>query len=393
MGGRDLISDMRSGLNFTFTEEQEMERQALRETLGKSCPPDYVRHCDEEKRPPREAFDSLVQAGWLGLGIPAEYDGQGGSFVDIAIFLEETGHAMVDLGLWFFRVLTYGGQAVLDSGTEEQKRFFLPKVARGELCTCFALTEPESGSDAASITTKAVLDGDDYVINGRKMFCSGLTVSDRVLVATRTDPDLPKHKGISLFLVDTKAAGLTYSVIDVLGHRSVSTTAVFFDDVRTPRSSLLGELNGGWPLLGRYLELERLCLSAVRTGGAAAALEEALAWAKNRHQFGQPIGKFQAVSHKLAEMAVQVEISRMLVYRYAWLLSHGLATRSDAAILKLYASEAYKSVADLGMQVMAGYGYSMESGMQRHYRDARLGTIGGGTSEIQKNIIAKELGL
>jgi alkylation response protein AidB-like acyl-CoA dehydrogenase len=173
----------------------------------------------------------------------------------------------------------------------------------------------------------------------------------------------------------------------------VPTTAVFFDNVRTPSSSLLGPLNGGWPLLGKYLEWERLCLSAARTGAAAAALEEALEWAKQRHQFGQPIGKFQAVSHKLADMAVQVEISHLLVYRYAWRLSNGLASRKDAAILKLFASEAYKTVADLGMQVMGGYGYSMENAMQRHYRDARLGTIGAGTSEIQRNIIARELGL
>jgi acyl-CoA dehydrogenase len=382
-----------TGLDFRFTAQQDAQRHALRQTLTKVCPPDYARRCDEEQHPPREAFDAIASAGWLGLGIPAEYGGQEGNYVDIAVLLEEVGRAMVDLSLWLFRAITYGGLCVLDSGTAAQKAFFLPKVARGEISTCFALTEPNSGSDAASLATHAVIEGDEFVINGSKMFCSGLPVSEYVLVVARTDRDLPKHQGISLFMVDTASAGLTYSNVQVLGHRSVPTTAVFFDNVRTPSSSLLGPLNGGWPLLGKYLEWERLCLSAARAGAAAAALEEALEWAKQRHQFGQPIGKFQAVSHKLADMAVQVEISHLLVYRYAWRLSNGLASRKDAAILKLFASEAYKTVADLGMQVMGGYGYSMENAMQRHYRDARLGTIGAGTSEIQRNIIARELGL
>jgi acyl-CoA dehydrogenase len=382
-----------TGPSFELGEERELTRRAIRELLLKCCPPDYARRCDEHRTPPREAFAALAAQGWLGLGIPEAYGGQGGDLLDVAVFLEEAGRAMVDLGLWLFRVMTYGGQAVLEAGTEEQKRFFLPRVAAGELHTCFALTEPDSGSDAAALATRAARVGDEYVIRGRKMFCSGLTVSDYVLLAARTDPSLPKHRGISLFLVRTTSPGLSYDVLDMLGHRSVATTLVYLDDVRTPASSMLGEPNRGWELLGKCLELERLCLSAVRTGGAAAALDEALAWAKARRQFGQPIGKFQAVSHKLAEMAAQVEISRVLVHRYAWLKGEGKATRMDAAILKLQTAEAYKSVADLGMQVMGGYGYSMESAMQRHYRDARLGTIGGGTSEIQKNIIARELGL
>ena len=380
-------------LDFSFTEEQELQRKVLRETLARICPPEYARRCDEQKTPPVEAFRALAEAGWLGLGMPTEHGGQGGDQIDIAILLEETGRAMVDLALWVFRALVYGGQAVLDSGTQEQREHFLPRVARGEISTAFALTEPDSGSDAAALKTTAQRVGDDYVINGRKMFCSGFTVSDYVLLAARTDPNSSKHLGISLFLVDTKAAGLTHQVIDVLGHRSVATTALFLDDVRTPASSMLGPLNQGWALLGRYLEWERLCLSAARTGGAQAALEEALAWARQREQFGRPIGKFQAVSHKLADMSVRVDISRLLVYRYAWMLSQGQAGHREAATVKLYAAESYKEVADLGLQVMGGYGYSMDSAMQRHFRDARLGTIGGGTSEIQRNIIARELGL
>ena len=380
-------------MEFGLSEQQTLQRQALREMLQRVCPAEYARRCDDEKRPPREAFDALADAGWLGLGIPEAHGGQGGTTLDVAIMLEEVGRAMVDLALWVFRAMVYGGQAILHAGTDEQRHFFLPRVARGELSTALALTEPDSGSDAAALQTRAVADGDDFVLSGQKMFCSGLTVSQYVIVAARTDPSLPKHRGISLFLVDTAAQGLTHRPLDTLGHRSVATTAVFLDDVRTPRSSLLGPLNGGWRLLGTFLEWERLCLSAARTGGAQAALEEALAWAKQREQFGQPIGKFQAVSHMLAEMAMLVDTSRLLVYRYAWLVGEGREAHFEAAALKLVAGEAYKTVADLGLQVMGGYGYSMESAMQRHLRDARLGTIGGGTSEIQKNIIARTLGL
>lgn len=380
-------------MDFRLSEQQEMQRRVLRDMLEQVCTRDYARRCDDEQRPPREAFDALGEGGWLGLGIPEQYGGQGGDTLDIAILLEETGRAMVDLGLWVFRAMVYGGQAVLHAGTDAQKAYFLPRVAQGKLSTALALTEPDSGSDAAALATTAVPDGNDFVLNGQKMFCSGLTVSEYVIIAARTNPSLPKHRGISLFLVDTQAAGLTHRPIPTLGHRSVASTAVFLDNVRTPASSLLGPLNDGWRLLGTYLEWERLCLSAARTGGAAAALEEALDWAKKRHQFGQPIGKFQAVSHKLAEMAMLVDVSRLLVYRYAWLISQGEAGHFEAASLKLFAAESYKTVADLGMQVMGGYGYSMESVMQRHFRDARLGTIGGGTSEIQKNIIARQLGL
>ena len=380
-------------MDFSLTEQQEMQRRVLRDMLREVCPPQYARRCDEQQQPPREAFAALAEAGWLGLGIPPEHGGQGGDTLDVAILLEETGRAMVDLALWIFRAMIYGGQAIIHAGTVEQKSYFLPRVARGELSTALALTEPGSGSDAAALATTAVPDGDDFLLSGQKMFCSGLTVSQYVIVAARTDPSLPKHRGISLFLVDTTAPGLTHRPIETLGHRSVATTAVFLDGVRTPAASMLGPLNGGWPLLGTFLEWERLCLSAARTGGAQAALEEALDYARRREQFGQPIGKFQAVSHKLAEMAMLVDTARLLTYRYAWLVSRGQTAHFEAAALKLFAGEAYKTVADLGLQVMGGYGYSMESAMQRHLRDARLGTIGGGTSEIQKNIIARQLGL
>ena len=181
--------------------------------------------------------------------------------------------------------------------------------------------------------------------------------------------------------------------IKTLGQRAIGTTQVFYNDVNVPAAAVLGEVDRGWEAVDSYLWYERLCLSAARTGAAMAAFEYALDYAKNRKQFGRPIGKFQAVSHKLADMKMMLDISRTLVYRFAWLMSEGKATRHDAAVLKLHTGETYKAVSDMGLQILGGYGYCMEYPMQRFFRDSRLATIGAGTSEIQRNIIARGLGL
>jgi acyl-CoA dehydrogenase len=380
-------------MDFGFSEEQERWRGAVREFVRRECPPGYARSCDREGRPPADAFRALAKQGWLGTSIPDAAGGSGGDFIDLAILLEELGRGCLDLALWAFRSVTYGGHAILRHGTPSQQGRFVAAAARGDLSVAFALTEPESGSDAAALTTAARRDGDVFVLRGQKMFTSGMDVSDVVLVAARTDPHAPKHGGISCFLVDCKSPGIQVHRLETLGHRAIATTTVYLDGARVPADRLLGPLHGGWPVITGTLELERLCLSAARTGAAAAALEDALAYAKTRRQFDRPIGKFQAVSHKLADMQVMLDVSRTLVYRFAWLLGAGRADRRDAAVLKLYTAEAYKAIADHGMQILGGYGYIMDSDMQRHFRDSRLATIGGGTSEIQRNIIAQSLGL
>ncbi len=380
-------------MDFGFSEEQERWREAVREFVRRECPAEYARACDREGRPPVTAFRALAKQGWLGVSIPEAAGGSGGDFVDLAILLEEVGRGCLDLALWVFRVVTYGGHAILRYGTPGQMARFVPAAARGDLSVAFALTEPDSGSDAASLKTAATRDGDAFVLRGQKMFTSGMDVSDVVLLAARTDPAAAKHGGISCFLVDCKTPGIEVQRLETLGHRAIATTVVFLEDVRVPADRLLGPLHGGWPVVTSTLELERLCLSAARTGAAGAAFDDALAYAKGRQQFGRPIGKFQAVAHKLADMQVMLDVSRTLVYRFAWFLGAGRVERRDAAVLKLYTAEAYKAIADHGMQILGGYGYIMDSDMQRHFRDSRLATIGGGTSEIQKNIIAQALGL
>jgi acyl-CoA dehydrogenase len=339
-------------MEFAFTAEQDDLRRHISDLLDKVCPPDYAKRCDDEMTPPREAFQALAEHGWFGLILPPEHGGSGGSSIDLAIALEEIGRHYEELAMWFFRTLTYGAYAILRDGSEKQKRELLPRILSGEISFCFGLTEPHSGSDAAALTTRAVRDGDHYIINGQKVFTSGMDISDYCLLVARTSTGEKKQQGITTFLIDTKTPGID-----------------------------------------AYLWYERLCLSAARTGAALAAFDYALRYAKERKQFGKTIGSYQAISHKLADMKVMLDVSRLLVYRFAWSMAQGQATRTDAAVLKLCSGETYKAVSDLGLQILGGYGYCMEYPMQRFFRDSRLAVIGGGTSEIQRNIIARGLGL
>jgi len=365
----------------------------VRALLDDVCDMDYVARCDETETPPREAFQALARNGWLGLIAPEEYGGAGGSATDLALLLEETGNHFEELGLWLFRSFTFGCYAVLKHGTEEQKRRIVPGVIAGELSFAFGLTEPDSGSDAAALRTRAVADGDHFVINGRKQWTSGMDIAQYVLLAVRTSDQARKQQGISTFLVDTALPGIEVRRIPTLGQRAIGTTEVTYTDVRVPRSALLGELDRGWSICEDTLRYERLCLSAARIGAARRAFEYALDYAKTRQQFGKTIGSFQVTQHKFADMKVLLDTSQALVRRYAWLMENGRAERADAAVLKYHVAESYKTISDVCLQVLGGYGYCMEYPMQRFFRDSRLATIGGGTSEIQKNIIAATLGL
>jgi acyl-CoA dehydrogenase len=380
-------------MDFSFTEEQEILRAQVRKLLDDVCPPEYVEECDRNARPPHEAYAAMGENGWLGMMLPEEYGGSNCSTIDLAIMLEEVGRHCEELAMWMFRSMMWGGYAVLAHGNEKQKSDMLAGVARGEISVCFGLSEPDSGSDAAALKTFAKRDGDDFVINGQKVFTSGMDISDYCLLFTRTTRAEKKQDGITLFLVDTKLPGIEIRKLETLGHRGIGTTEVFYKDVRVPADAVLGEVDKGWKIGDQFLWYERLCLSAARYGAAASAFDYALDYAKQREQFGRPIGKFQAISHKLADMKVMLEVSRVLVYQFAWKMQEGQASRHDAAILKLYSGESYKNISDMGLQIFGGYGYCMEYPMQRFFRDSRLAVIGGGTSEIQRNIIAKSLGL
>jgi acyl-CoA dehydrogenase len=380
-------------MNFGLTNDQEAMLGHVRVLLDDVCSMKYAAQCDATQTPPREAFDALARNGWLGLIAPEEYGGAGGTPTDLALLLEETGYHFEELGLWLFRNFTYGCYAVLKHGTEAQKRNIVPGVVKGELTFAFALTEPDSGSDAAALRTRATVDGDHFVIDGRKQFTSGADIADYVLVAVRTNDAVKKQLGISTFLVDTKLAGIEIRRIPTLGQHAIGTTEFTLTNVRVPKDALLGELDKGWAVCEDTLRYERLCLSAARIGAARCAFEFALDYAKTRHQFGKPIGSFQVTQHKFADMKVMLDTAQTMIRRYAWLMEHGQAERADTAVIKYYIAESYKTISDMCLQILGGYGYCMEYPMQRFFRDSRLATIGGGTSEIQKNIIAASLGL
>ena len=380
-------------MDFSFTPDQENLRTHLQELLGAVCTPEYAERCDREARPPREAYESLGKHGWLGLNISPVHGGSGGGAIELAILLEECGRHFEELAMWVFRTLTYGGYAISLHGSPGQKAELLPRIARGELSFCFGLTEPQSGSDAAALATRATASEGGYLISGQKVFTSGMDISDYCLLVTRTSIGAKKQAGITNFLIGTRLPGIEIRRIETLGQRAIGTTQVFYTDVAVPASAVLGEVDRGWDAVDAYLWYERLCLSAARTGAATAAFDYALQYAKGREQFGRPIGKFQAIAHKLADMKMMLDVSRMLTYRFAWLLDQGKATRQDAAVVKLYTGESYKAISDMGLQILGGYGYCMEYPMQRFFRDSRLAVIGAGTSEIQRNIIARGLGL
>lgn len=380
-------------MDFAFDERQELMRRTLHELLGRVCPPEYAMDCDKRGEAPIDAYRALAEGGWIGVSAPEEYGGMGGDALDLALVLETAGAHYLDLATMIFRNVCYGVDALLLSGTQAQKRRFIPSTIRGETYFAFSLTEPDAGSDAAAIIARAVREGDAFRLTGTKNFTSGMPTATHILVAARTDGSRAKHEGITNFILPADAEGVSWSKLELLGHRAMGTCVVHYDAVEAGAADVLGAVGDGWRGLMAYITTERLCLSAARTGAAAAALALALDHAKERKQFGRAIGKFQAVSHMLTEMHVLVDTARLQVYRFAWLVSQGRAGRVEAATLKLYAGEAYKRVADLGVQVMGGYGYSGEFAMERHYRDARLATIGAGTSEVQRNIIAKGLGL
>jgi alkylation response protein AidB-like acyl-CoA dehydrogenase len=282
------------------------------------------------------------------------------------------------------------------NGSEEQKKAYLPQIAKGKLRGAFALTEPDAGSDASAITTSAVPDGDDYLINGQKTMISGADIADLIMTCTKTDKDCSRYEGITIFIVPGKVEGLTVRKMKKLGNNILSTCELFFDNVRVPKKNILGGpegLNQGWMHMIANLDVERIMIAALYTAIAQRAYDDALAYAKERKQFGRPISQYQMIQQLLADMLVEIRASRLLTYHAAWLKEQGEFCSVEASIAKIHATEAAKKVTIDGMQVLGGYGYMMEYDMQRYVRNALLGTIGGGTNQIQRLIIAKLEGM
>lgn len=379
-------------MDFEFTKEQQMMRNSIREFMRKECPREYIRELEEKEEFPVELYKKMGKLGWFGLPFPEEYGGSGCGAVDFAIVSEELCRLSYEIGVG------YGGPVfnaliLLHHGTEKQKNKYIPRVIKGGMMWSICLTEPNAGSDVASLVTSAVPDGDDFIINGQKVFITGADEAEIMTIAVRTDENVPKHKGISMFLLDPKSPGIEIRPINTLGRKIGHATEIFMDNVRVPGENLIGELNKGWKVLLSGLEIERVYASAGYVGNAQTVVDDALEHAKKREQFGRPIGSFQAIGHMLADMQTEVDISRLLVYRAAWMIDQGIPCMKEVSMAKLFGSETLAKLTNQGMQIMGGYGYTMDYDMQRFFRDARIITVSAGSSQMQRTIIARNMGL
>jgi len=383
-------------MDFRFSEEQEAFRETIRSFIKRETSRELDRKLDEEGRFPFELVDKMAQTGLLGLPFPEEYGGVGGTVMDFLIAAEELAYGSEAACSVFLGPVFFAGEQIYLNGSEEQKKKYLPLIAQGKLRGAFGLSEPEAGSDASAITTSAVPDGDDYVINGQKTMISGADIADVIMMCTKTDKEARRYEGISIFMVPQGAEGMTIRKMRKLGNNIISTCEIFLDNVRVPKENILGGpegLNKGWLHMITNLDVERIMISALYTGIAQRAYDDALAYAKERKQFGRPISQYQMVQQLLADMLVEIQASRLLTYHAAWLKQEGQFCSLAASLCKIHATETARKVTIDGMQVLGGYGYMMEYDMQRYVRNALLGTIGGGTNQIQRLIIAKLEGM
>ena len=379
-------------LGFTLNEEQEAFRVAVRDWAGRALAP-RVEELEARETFPLDLFRELGRLGYLGVGIPEDDGGSGGDMLMRCLLIEEIGRVNCGFAAALLGHVGLATIPLIKFGTEAQKRDYLRPALAGEKLGCFGLSEPNAGSDAASLRTTAVRDGDGYVVNGSKIFITNGTIADYCMLAAYTDRSR-RGAGISMFVVDTKTPGYVVSKkLRKLGHHTSETAVLAFENMRVPASALLGGVEGGFAQVTSTLEGGRITHAARSVGVSQAALDVAVQYGKEREQFGRPIAQFQAIKFKLARMAMEVETARTMMWRAAWLFDQGVACMKEAAMAKLYASEAAQHVTWEALQIHGGYGYITEFPVERFFRDARLMTITEGTSEIQLTLIAREIGL
>jgi len=377
-------------VDLDLTPEQELIRKTARDFAEREIAP-YAADYDRKEEFPRAILEKMKPLGFLGAPLPQEYGGMGVDAVSYALIIEEIARADSSVRSIISVNCSLVGLTILKWGTEAQKNEWLPKIASGESLGCFGLTEPGSGSDAASLQTRARRDGDDWVLSGTKMFITNGTVAGVALIMAQTDPPLGA-KGIAAFVVPTDTPGFTANEIHgKLGLRASSTAELVLQDVRVADTAMLGGIGDGMKVALSALDNGRVGLGASCVGLAQACLDSALAYSKERKQFGKPIAGFQLIQEMLAEMHVEIEAARLLVWRAASLKDKGIRNTLEASVAKFYASEAAVKCANLAIQVHGGYGYIDEYPVGRYLRDARVTTLYEGTSQIQKLIIGRHL--
>ena len=378
-----------TGFDFSVSENQRMVGQMAKDFAEKQIKP-HVMEWDEQQHFPRELFNQLGELGMLSVFVPEEYGGSGFGYFEYVTVIQKIAKVCGSIGLSVAAHNSLCTGHILNFGNEEQKQKWLPKLATGEWLGAWGLTEANTGSDAMRMMTTAVLDGDHYVINGAKNWITHGKSSGVAVVMARTG-EKGDSKGISAFVVERGTPGFNAGKKEnKLGMRASETTEMIFDNCRIPKENLLGNEGEGFKQAMKVLDGGRISIAALSLGIAKGAFEAAVAYSKERHQFGQPISNFQGISFKLADMATQIEAAEMLVMQAADLKNRHQPVTKQAAMAKYYASEVAVKVANEAVQIFGGYGYTKDFPVEKYYRDAKLCTIGEGTSEIQKIVIARE---
>ncbi|MFS0557624.1 acyl-CoA dehydrogenase [Brevibacillus sp. 179-C9.3 HS] len=377
-------------MDFRLNEEQEMMRRMVRDFAGKEIAP-FVPVMEETDQFPRQIIKKMGEMGLMGIPIAEEWGGAGADFISYILAIHEISKVSATVGVILSVHTSVGTNPILYFGTEEQKRKYVPKLASGEFLGAFALTEPHAGSDASSIRTTAVKKGDEYILNGNKVFITNGGEADTYIAFAVTD-STKGTKGISAFIVEKDTPGFTVGKKEKkMGLHGSYTTELVFDNARVPAANLLGQEGEGFCIAMANLDSGRIGIAAQALGIAEAAVGYATEYARERKQFGQPIGKQQAIAFKLADMATKAEVARLLVYRAAWLRSQGISCGMEASMAKRFATDAAMELATEAIQIYGGYGYTREYPVERLFRDAKVTQIYEGTNEIQRIVIAKHL--
>jgi alkylation response protein AidB-like acyl-CoA dehydrogenase len=378
-------------MDFRLTDEQQMWHDTLHSFMERDVGREYTREHDQSREFPDEAYQKMADNGWLGLMIPEELGGSKADPIMFAIFCEAIAKFSLDTAACVMTSM-FTANNIVAHGSPEQQAEHLPSFLKGQRKFSISISEPQSGSDAAGVMTKAVQDGDHWVLNGNKVFCSGAHLPDTVIaLLARTAPD--KHKGLSLFLIPNDTPGLDIRKMSTLVRRSLGTTEIFLTDVRIPHENIIGEVNQGWRYIGEHLEYERLSLAASYVGNARTALDDTIKYTKERFAFGRSLSSFQVLKHRMAEDETALNAARLLVYSAAAKMARGERAIKDVSMAKVFAADVAFKVSFNGMQALGGYAQLPEYDMERYFREAKHGMVGGGASEIQRSIIAKEMGL
>src|ERR1700744_2589937 len=384
---------LEGGLGFELTDEQKMFQRAVRDFVDNEVPKEYSRQVEASEEFPWELWGKLVDAGFTGIGIEESYGGQGGGILEQVILDEELWGSLAGL-YWLLGITLFDAKAIASAGTQEQKDRFLPDIAAGKAMFAISLTEPDGGTDVfGAMKTRAEKVDGGWIVNGTKIWSTLAHKADRLFLVARTGTGKRPHEGVTVFLCDAKAEGVTATPIPKLGMRALGSCEVVFENVFVADEDVLGEVDKGWMILAETLNSERIMNGANCTGALAGVLEDMVSYSKEREAFGKPIGQMQAVQHMIADTYAGLEISRLLPYRAAWLPGRGKPCGVESTMAKVVASEQCFAGADRGMQVLGGYGYAMEYDMQRYWRDMRLYRVAPINNEMGRNFLAESLGL